>query len=192
MKHIAPLQTAVFVSLVGLVAALSPLALSGGGGQLGARVDSQNVTVRAVLFFSPTCPHCQTVLQEQLPDIFRAFGGRRHLRVDENLSSLEHVFYVWGNDQLEIVLVDASQARGAELYEASTASHHVAPDRLGVPRLVVGKTVLVGAIEIPARFPGLIRRAFANGGQDWPSTPGVLEAVALVVAASAASEIRTS
>lgn len=33
VKRVAPLQTAVFVGLVGLVAALLPLALSGGGGQ---------------------------------------------------------------------------------------------------------------------------------------------------------------
>ncbi len=33
VKRVAPLQTAVFVGLVGLVAALLPLALNGGGGE---------------------------------------------------------------------------------------------------------------------------------------------------------------
>jgi hypothetical protein len=37
---------------------------------------SDDSSVRAVLFYSPTCPHCHQVMTEDLPPIMDRFGGR--------------------------------------------------------------------------------------------------------------------
>jgi hypothetical protein len=39
--------------------------------------------VHGVFFFSPTCPHCELVLQEHLPEVFWQFGGDPALRYDD-------------------------------------------------------------------------------------------------------------
>ena len=45
----------------------------------------QGNVVRAVLFFSPTCRHCHTVIQEDLPVIFGRFGGEGQVWVDPSV-----------------------------------------------------------------------------------------------------------
>ena len=40
-----------------------------------AGVPAQAGPVRAVLFYSPTCPHCHTVIRDVLPLVFARFGG---------------------------------------------------------------------------------------------------------------------
>ncbi|MFZ2095164.1 MAG: vitamin K epoxide reductase family protein [Anaerolineales bacterium] len=47
----------------------------------------------------------------------------------------------------------------------------------GVPFLVVGDTYLVGSVDIPNQFPGLIDHYLAQGGVDWPAIPGLAEAI---------------
>jgi uncharacterized membrane protein/thiol-disulfide isomerase/thioredoxin len=111
--------------------------------------------VRAVLFYSPTCPHCHLVIQETLLPLLEDYGG-----------------------QLEIVGIDVTQAAGQALYQAAIERFAIPDDRLGVPTLVVGETVLVGSVEIPEQFPGLIEQLLADGGVDWPDIPGLSDAVA--------------
>ena len=41
--------------------------------------------VRGVFFFSPTCPHCEKVITEDLPDFFAQSGGAAVVSVDECL-----------------------------------------------------------------------------------------------------------
>ncbi len=107
--------------------------------------------VRAVLFFSPTCPHCQVVMTETLPPIMSQYG-----------------------DRLEILAVDVTKEGGQSLYQAAVETLGIPDARRGVPTLVVGSTVLVGSFEIPDQFPGLIDAGLANGGVDWPAIPELL------------------
>jgi len=138
----------------------------------------QGDVVRAVLFFSPTCPHCHTVIQEDLPVIFGRFGGEEQVWVDPSVPPGEQVFYLVANGELELLLIDASKQAGYRLFEAATTSLGVPEERAGVPRLIAGDSLMVGAIEIPAHFPELIERARASGGLDWPEIPGLAEAMA--------------
>ncbi len=138
----------------------------------------QGDVVRAVLFFSPTCPHCHTVIQEDLPVIFRRFGGEEQVWVDPSVPPGEQVFYLVANSELELLLIDASKQAGHRLFEAATTSLDVPEGRGGVPRLIAGDSLMVGSIEIPAHFPELIERARASGGLDWPDIPGLAEAMA--------------
>lgn len=106
---------------------------------------------RAVLFYSPSCPHCHYVLEEVLPPLQARYGER-----------------------LVVQLVDVTTAEGQSLYQAAIATFAVPEERLGVPTLVFGATVLVGSEEIPAQLPGLIEGALAAGGNAWPPIPGLV------------------
>jgi cytochrome c biogenesis protein CcdA/thiol-disulfide isomerase/thioredoxin len=111
--------------------------------------------VRAVLFYSPTCPHCHEVITELLVPMMEEYG-----------------------EQLEIAGIDTSQSGGAQLYQSAIQWYQVPDERRGVPTLVVGEVVLVGGVEIPDRFPGIVEEGLASGGIGWPDFPGLTEAMA--------------
>lgn len=110
-------------------------------------------TVRAVLFVSPRCPHCRTVREEVLPLFAERFGAR-----------------------VEIALVSTATPAGVDLFRAACRKYGIA--RPGVPMLVVGDRVLLGARQIPDLFPALAEEQLAAGGSPWPEIPGLEELVA--------------
>ena len=75
-------------------------------------VAAQPSVARAVLFFSPTCPHCQRVINQDLPVFFDTFGGSPRLLMDQQLPREDRDFFLLTNGQLEILLVNASRSRG--------------------------------------------------------------------------------
>jgi len=109
-------------------------------------------TVRAVLFVSPRCPHCRTVREEALPIFAERFGAR-----------------------VEIALVSTATPAGVDLFRAACRRYGIS--RPGVPMLVVGDRVLLGARQIPDLFPGLAEDLLAAGGSPWPEIPGLEELV---------------
>jgi uncharacterized membrane protein len=143
--------------------------------------------VRAVLFFSPTCPHCHDVINEDLPRIFDRFGGPPRVWVNEQVPESERSFYYASNGQLEVLLIDASRPAGAALYDQASHQFLVAPQRMGVPRLIVGNSLLVGSAEIPNQFPDLIEQAVSAGGLDWPPIDGLAEQVPHIPIADSAA-----
>ena len=122
---------------------------------LAAPAFAQTPVVRAVLFYSPTCPACRKVITEDLPGIFEKY-----------------------TPQLEIIGIDVTQPGGQALYLAAVERFSIPEDRIVVPLLVVGETVLIGINEIPQVFPGIIEQGLTEGGIDWPDIPGLLEAMA--------------
>ncbi len=139
----------------------------------GRQLCAQQQPVRVVLFFSPTCPHCHEVIQDHLPIFFDIYGGQPHLWTDPSVPDTDRSLYLLYNDQLEILLVDASEAEGGRLFVAELASHGIPPEQGSVPRMVFGETVLIGSVEIPSRFHSLMRKAMAEGGLDWPAIQGL-------------------
>jgi len=118
--------------------------------------------VMAVLFYSPTCPHCHQVISEVLMPMVNEHG-----------------------EQLQIAGIDTSQLGGAQLYQAAIERYQIPPERHGVPTLVVGEVVLVGGLEIPERFPALFEQGLAAGGIDWPDIPGLAEMMSAAEAEAA-------
>jgi uncharacterized membrane protein len=106
--------------------------------------------VRAVLFSSPTCPHCRKVREEILPPLLRRFEGR-----------------------FQVGVVSTATPAGFELYWA--AHRRFAVRQRGVPLLIVGAVALVGSYEIPQRLPDLVAGYLAEGGVGWPDIPGLRE-----------------
>ncbi|NTW03431.1 MAG: vitamin K epoxide reductase [Oscillochloris sp.] len=155
--HIRPLAP-----LIGLVALL--LTLFSGGMAYAA-----SPTVYAVLFYSPTCPHCHVVREQVLPPLKEQYGT-----------------------QLHILEVDVTQEKGQELYQAMIAAFAITQDRLGVPALVVGQKVMVGSEEIPSQLPALIVTTLNAGGNDWPVIPGIDAWVSADASATASTPVPTS
>ena len=111
--------------------------------------------VRAVFFWSATCPHCHYVIDEVLPPIQEYYG-----------------------DQLEIVRIELNSEAAATRFYTTGAAMGLAPEEMGVPMMVVGDNLLMGSQQIPDELPGLIDRYLAEGGVDIPAIAG-LEDLAL-------------
>jgi uncharacterized membrane protein len=137
-------RTTRLVSIVILVALLLPSAAF-----------AQAPVVHAILFYSPSCSHCKTVIQEVLPPLFETYG-----------------------EQLYMIGIDVTVPEGSELYASAISSFGVPKDRRVVPMLFVGDVILVGSGEIPETFPGIIDQGLAQGGINWPAIPGLPEMIA--------------
>jgi uncharacterized membrane protein len=113
---------------------------------------AKDAIVYAVLFYSPTCSHCAKLEKEFLPAIQEKYGNR-----------------------LVIFHVNVISAAGSKIYEKALDRFKVPENRIGVPTLIIGESFLVGTVEIPEKFPGLIDAALSKGGLDWPDLPGLHE-----------------
>lgn len=120
-----------------------------------AQEDEDQPVVRAVLFYSPMCGHCENVIQNELPPLLEQYG-----------------------DQLKIVAINSALPDGQALYQATVEYYEIPDNRLGVPTLIVADIFMVGGGEIPSEFPGIIADELASGGTDWPAIPGLTEMIA--------------
>lgn len=122
--------------------------------QAAAQQSDEESVVRAVLFFSPTCPHCHDVINNLLMPMVNEYGN-----------------------SLQIMAVNVTEEQGQALYQRAIEHYQIAPNRLGVPALIVSDVVLVGSGEIPDQFPQIVEEGLAAGGIGWPGIPGLVEAV---------------
>ncbi len=125
-----------------------------------AEAQDSRAIVHAVLFYSPSCGHCHYVMTETLPPLLEKYG-----------------------EQLQIIAVDVTQAQGQTLFLAALQKFGL--EGGGVPFLVIDDLYLVGSLDIPEQFPGLIEAYLGQGGVDWPDIPGLHE----MLAAQAESEM---
>ena len=88
---------------------------------------SDNAVVHAVLFYSPSCGHCELVITETLPPLFEQYG-----------------------EQLSIVGVDVTQPAGQVLFQA--ALQYFNQESGPVPFLVVGDTYCMAHLISPRNF----------------------------------------
>jgi uncharacterized membrane protein/thiol-disulfide isomerase/thioredoxin len=108
--------------------------------------------VQVVLFYSPTCPHCEHVIKETLIPLADKYGN-----------------------QLQIIAIDVSQQEGRMHFLSAANKFHL--EEVGVPFLVIDDTYLIGSVDIPEKFPGLVESYLAQGGVDWPDIPGLTESI---------------
>lgn len=136
--------------------------------------------VRVVFFFSPTCGHCEYVINDVLPGIFEQNGGEPELFFDDTLAPEDVGFYEMTNGTLDILFADVTTEAGGSLYEADAERLAIPDNRLGVPRLVVEDAFYVGSMEIPESLPVIIEDGLARGGIPWPDISGIADAIASV------------
>ena len=116
---------------------------------------AQGPVVRAVLFYSPTCPVCHEIMGEVLPPLMEQYSG-----------------------SLQIVNVDVTTPLGQSFYQEAIRIFQITENRIGVPTLIVGDIVMVGRYEIPDYFPTMIQTGLAAQGFDWPGIPGLAAEIA--------------
>ncbi|HZW01006.1 MAG TPA: hypothetical protein VFF55_05485, partial [Candidatus Deferrimicrobium sp.] len=132
--------------------------------------------VRGVFFFSPTCPHCEEVIAEDLPDFFGQSGGEAKVSVDESLDPGEVAFYFMSNGRLQLLAVNVAIDGGARMFTEDSA--RLGLDQAGVPRLDIGDGYFTGSVDIPENLPAIIEAGLAGEGIDWPPVPGLAAALA--------------
>ena len=122
---------------------------------LPAKVHAQTdpPVVRAVLFYSPTCGHCEYVIQNTILPMMEQYG-----------------------DQLQIIGIDVSQQQGQMFFMSAMKKFNL--ESAGVPFLVIDDMYLVGSLDIPEKLPGMVETYLAQGGLDWPDIPELNEAIA--------------
>jgi len=104
--------------------------------------------VYAVLFFSPTCPHCHQLIQETLPPIQERFG-----------------------DQLVVLFVDVTTEGGSALVQSAYGHYNIARENWVVPMVIVNEQVLIGGNQIPSQLSLITRAGLEAGGITIPSFP---------------------
>lgn len=109
--------------------------------------------VRAVLFYSPTCGHCEYVINNTLLPMIQKYGN-----------------------QLEIIGLDVTQQQGQLLFQSALQKFNIKQG--GVPFLVIDDIYLIGSADIPDKFPSLVETYLAQGGVGWPDIPGLAEVIA--------------
>jgi len=119
---------------------------------LAAKGNAQEPVIRAVLFYSESCPHCLEVIDNVLPPLVDQYGN-----------------------QLQIFGINTYSEIGNTLYVNAIQTYEIPQERQGVPTLIVGGNVLVGSFEIPDQLPGIIVQGLKDGGIDWPNIPGLEE-----------------
>lgn len=127
----------------------------GAGFVMPSQAQTDTPIVYAVLFYSPTCPHCHQLITEDLPPITEEFG-----------------------ENLEVVLINVRTPDGNQLSRAAYEKYQIPQDRWVVPMMVVDDRVLIGGAQIPAELPNITRDGIARGGIPLPDLPGLAEAYA--------------
>lgn len=113
--------------------------------------EAQKPVVHILLFHSPTCPHCQIVINEVLPPIQEKYG-----------------------DQIEIKLLDISDSYNYGLLLSLEEAAQIPPEKRGVPMMFVGRTIMVGDLSIKDNLEGVIEKYLAEGGADYPVPEALL------------------
>ena len=116
-------------------------------------VQAAGPVVRLLFFYSEDCDHCQVVIDEVLPPLQEKYGA-----------------------QLEMQFIEISDPDNYEWLLNMEAAYQIPPDKVGIPEVFVGDTVLIGEDEIRAQLDKTIASYLAAGGVDYPPRSGATPA----------------
>ena len=108
--------------------------------------------VKAVLFFSPTCPHCKQFEKSVLPDLKKQFGNDLILRK-----------------------VNVSTKIGKKVYHSAVEWLPIPPRLLVLPSIIVGVEIFAGNDQIKEHLPCFIKLKLQQGGIGFPKIPALEE-----------------
>lgn len=117
-----------------------------------AMAQSEGPVVQGVLFFDPSCPNCEAVMEDVLPPLEARYGPQfKMYRLDV---SFVEVFDAW--------------SRAAKAFDLPA-------EKKGVPLMVIDDRILSGKDEIGAELPGIISEGMSSGGIAVPAAVGLSE-----------------
>lgn len=119
--------------------------IAGAHSMLVYQIETPTPQVHAVLFWIEGCPSCEKVRQQILPQIQERYGSRFQLH------------------QIEVVSIEDTQ----RLYQIGQA-YGLSKEQVGVPLLIIGEDILVGAVQIRDRLPIFVDQYLASGGAGFP------------------------
>lgn len=111
--------------------------------------DEDEAVVHTLMFYSPACGHCHSIITTMLPELEERYG-----------------------DQLEVLIINADSDDGAVLFRSALDWREVPNELRGVPALFIGEKMLLGE-EINEQLVSEIESHLAAGGVDWPAIPGL-------------------
>ena len=112
----------------------------------------EKAVVHAVFFYSPKCPHCHAVMDEDLAPLTRKYG-----------------------DRLQVTMVNIDTSEGQEVFKNAMRKYSIPKSRRVVPFLIIGPTTLVGSEEIKRRLSFLVDKGLSAGGRKLPKIQGLEE-----------------
>jgi uncharacterized membrane protein len=144
---------------------------------LPAQAQESEVKVQAILFYSPTCPHCHEVIQNTLPPLYNAYGGEldwfyyptAETYAQETALALVGQF----GGQLNVLYVDVTTEIGRELFLNALEYLEYEEEGAPVPFLVIADQYLIGSLDIPAQLPGITDAGLDANGIPWPAIEGL-------------------
>ncbi len=104
--------------------------------------------VQGYLFYSPTCPDCQTVRQKIIPPLYREIG-----------------------QSLQILAIDISDQANYRWWLATEKEYGIEQNGADVPELFIGDEALIGVEQISGQLEALVKKYIAAGGVDYPDVP---------------------
>jgi uncharacterized membrane protein len=117
-------------------------------------VQAKEPSVDAILFYDPGCGSCTQVINTFLPPLLEKY-----------------------NQSLLIFKIDITNAKGRSLYDAAIAALGIPPDQQGVPLMIVETVYFSGSESIQSQFPPFIEQSLSQGGTQWPTFPGLMDAL---------------
>ena len=112
---------------------------------------SPEPVVHAVLFYSPTCPHCHDLINNHLIPLQDQYGSR-----------------------FVILAFDVTQSWAGAIYRATLEHYEVPRADWVVPIVVIKDEILIGGDVIPPRLTQILQEGLAGDGVDLPDLPPVL------------------
>lgn len=118
------------------------------------RVALDGPVIHVLYFYSVDCTHCQAVEREVLKPLEEKYPGRMDVRY------------------LEI-----GDPTAYELLVRTEGYFQVAPEKRGLPTIVVGDRILIGEEEARQQLPCLVEKCLVETGADFPPIPGLADAL---------------
>jgi uncharacterized membrane protein len=118
-------------------------------------VQAKDSSVKAILFYDPGCGQCTQLINDVLPPLLQKY-----------------------NQNLLILKIDVTNAKGRSLYEAAITALGIPQDQQNVPLLIVESVYFSGLDTIQSQFPAFIEQSLSQGGTQWPSFPGMIDTLA--------------
>lgn len=129
--------------------------------------------VHAILFYSPTCGHCEYVITQVFPSIFEEYGEQVEILLVNAYDPNDPGVYLLSNNLVEAHEIDNTVQSGQALFLAYLEEIGVPSDQTGVPFMVVSDGFMIGSQQIPDEFPGLIAQGLSGDGIAWPQYTAV-------------------
>ncbi|MCS7285549.1 MAG: hypothetical protein RMK30_00615 [Anaerolineae bacterium] len=104
--------------------------------------------VKVYLFHSPACPHCRRIIEEFLPKIQEKYGA-----------------------SLEITLLDVQEPENYLFLLTIEEQAKIPQEYRGIPLMVIGRHILIGALDIQQRMEEVVDFYLKQGGVDYLIPP---------------------